>query len=108
MNRKYATQCLFALAYSALGGFAYIWMRLSLTMDIAMYPYLKPFMLVVAILAALTCIAVFVIDIRRRNVVRFRERLIIVLAVLIATFKLFSQFWGFLAMIAGYGTGTGI
>jgi hypothetical protein len=108
MKRKYITQCLFALAYSALGGFAYMWMRLSLSMDIAMYPYLKPFMLVVAILAVLACIAVLIIDIRRKNVVRFRDRLIIVLAVLIATFKIFSEFWGFVAMIAGYGTGTGI
>ena len=68
----------------------------------------KTVMLVVAILAALACIAVLIIDIHRKNVVRFRDRLIIVLGVLIATFKLFSQFWCFLAMIAGYCTGSGI
>ena len=105
MKRKYVTRCFFALAYSALGSLAFLYMDLGLSMDTAMYPHLKPFMLVVAILAALACIAVLIIDIRRKNVVRFRDRLIIVLGVFIATFKLFTQFWGFLAMIAGYGTG---
>ena len=105
MKRKYITQCIFPLAYSALGGLAYMWMRLSLSMDIAMYPYLKPFMLVVAILAVLACIAVLIIDIRRKNVVRFWDHLIITLAVIIATFNSLSQFWFFCAMIAGYGTG---
>ena len=104
MKRKYLTQILFALAYSALGGVAFVWMSLSLSMDIAIYPYLKPFMLVVAVLAALVCIVVFVVDIRRQNVVRFRDRLSITLAVIIATLNSLSQFWFFCAMIAGYGT----
>ena len=41
MKRKYVTQCFFALAYSALGSLAFLYMDLGLSMDIAMYPCLK-------------------------------------------------------------------
>ena len=102
MKRKYVIQCFFALAYSALGSLAFLYMDLGLSMDIAIYPHLKPFMLAVAILAALACLVVLIIDIRRKSVVRFRVRLIILLVILIATVNLLIQFWGFLALIAGY------
>ena len=103
MKKDYLKEILFGLAYSAFGSLAFLWIRLGLSLNIASYPYQKPLMLVVPVIALIACVVLLVFDIRRKSECGIGMRVIIVLAVIMLTFDLFIGIWGFLMLYIGGG-----
>ena len=101
MKNENAKAIYFGLGYSALSSLAFLWMRFGLSLDIAIYPYQKPLMLVVAAIALIACVILLIFDIRRKCECGIGMRVIITLAVIMLTFDSFMGIWGFLMLYIG-------
>ena len=101
MISDYSKTIYFSLGYSGLGSLIFLLLNLVFGLDVTVYPYQKPFMIVVAAIAIIAFAVLLIFDIRRKCDFGLGTRLIIVLACTILTFRSFMQIWGFLVLYIG-------
>ena len=101
MKNENAKAIYFGLGYSALCSLTFLLMRSGLRLDIAIYPYQKPLMLLIAAIAMIAAVILVIFDIRRKCDCGIGMRIFITLAVIMLTFDSFIGIWGFLILYVG-------